>query len=146
MASDCTVAGLAKIPFTMKKDIQQVVVEMVSVVAIPPNQPTEDSLWNIYLTNEGNEAMENVIVASKGYGMVDGRDKTTTVLRYFFQRIEPGARVLVEPMQPALFAIYNEYWVSFNLGEDMLDRRYIFPASSISLEALQGVEIGILAQ
>ncbi len=130
----------------MKKDIQQVVVEMVSVAAIPPNQPSPESLWNIYLTNEGDELMENVIVASKGYGVIDGRDKTTTVLRYFFQRIEPGARVLVEPIQPALFAIYNEYWVSFNLGEDMLDRRFVFPENSISLEALQGAEIGILAQ
>lgn len=129
----------------MKKDIQQVAVEMVSIAAIPPNEPSSDSLWNIYLTNEGDVPMENVIVASKGYGVIDGRDKTTTVLRYFFQRIDPGARVLVEPIQPALFAICNEYWVSFNLGEDMLDRRFIFPEDSISLEALQGMEIGVLA-
>lgn len=146
MAEERLSVCFAQIPFTMKKDIQQVVVEMVSVAAIPPNQPTEESLWNIYLTNEGDEAMENVIIASKGYGIVDGRDKTTTVLRYFFQRIAPGARVLVEPMQPALFAIYNEYWVSFNLGEEMLDRRFVFPAGSISLVALKGMEIGILAQ
>ncbi len=130
----------------MKKDIHLTAVESVTVLAIPPDHLLPDSLWNIYLINEGTEVMENVIVACKGYGQIDGRDKTTTVLRYFFQSIAPGARVLIEPIQPALFAIHNEYWVSFNLGEDLLDHRFTFPAHTISAHALQGEAIGVIAQ
>lgn len=128
----------------MKKNISPITVETISVVAIPPTSAKADASWNVYLINEGEEDLENVIVAGRGYGNLEGREKTTTVLRYFFQRINAGDRVLIEPIQPALFEISNEYSVSFNQGEHMLDRRFTFPADTISREGLN--DLGVYAQ
>ncbi|MEM9837045.1 MAG: hypothetical protein AAF828_11115 [Bacteroidota bacterium] len=120
----------------MKKDIVTLAVEQVAVVATPRTGDAAEQLWDIHLVNEGDEIMENVLVSSRGFGELDGREKTTTTLRYFFQEIPPKSSVVVEPIQPALFAIDNEYWVSFNQKGHMLDRKYLFPAKSIDANKL----------
>ena len=66
----------------MKKDIATPEVTDVSV-AVVPRQEAGEELWDIYLINEGDEPLENVLVTSQGYGSIDGVDKTTTVLRHF---------------------------------------------------------------
>ena len=124
----------------MKKDIATPEVTDVSV-AVVPRQDTGEELWDIYLINEGDEPLENVLITSQGYGSIDGVDKTTTVLRHFHQTLGPRDAVKIEPIQPALFGINNEYWVSFNSGEYMLDKRYLFKAGTISDAALDTLPV-----
>ncbi|WP_116105196.1 hypothetical protein [Lewinella sp. IMCC34191] len=124
----------------MKEDIATPEVTDVSV-AVVPRQDAGEELWDIYLINEGNEALENVLITSQGYGSIDGVDKTTTVLRHFHQTLPPGEAAKIEPIQPALFGINNEYWVSFNRGEHMLDKRYLFKAGTISEDALRTLPV-----
>ncbi len=124
----------------MKKDIATPEVTDVAVAAAP-RQENGEELWDIYLINLGDEPLENVLITSQGYGNIDGVDKTTTVLRYFHQSVNGRAALKVEPIQPALFGITNEYWVSFNSGDHMLDKRYRFPAGTISREALEDVAV-----
>ena len=119
----------------MKKDISPPAVTDVAVAVVPRQEDAEE-LWDIYLINLRTTPLENVLVTSQGYGSVDGVDKTTTVLRHFHQTLPPREAVKIEPIQPNLFEISNEYWVSFNDGEHMLDKRYVFAPGSIGEEAL----------
>ncbi len=124
----------------MKKDIATPEVTDLSVAVVPRKDASEE-LWDIFLINESDESLENVLVTSQGYGSIEGVDKTTTVLRHFHQTLPAGEAVKIEPIQPALFGINNEYWVSFNRGEHMLDKRYLFKAGTISQEALHPLPV-----
>lgn len=124
----------------MKKDIATPEVTDVAVAAVPRQEAGEE-LWDIHLINLRQEPMENILVTSQGYGSIDGVDKTTTVLRHFHQKLEAGQSIKLEPIQPALFAITNEYWVSFNNGKHMLDKRFTFAAGTISKEALRDIPV-----
>ncbi|WP_116124764.1 hypothetical protein [Lewinella sp. IMCC34183] len=119
----------------MKKDIATPEVTDVAVAVVPRREAGEE-LWDIYLINLGDTPLQNVLITSQGYGSIDGVDKTTTVLRHFHQSLGAREAAKIEPIQPALFGITNEYWVSFNRGEHMLDKRYTFPAGTIGPDAL----------
>ena len=133
----------------MKKDIVTPPVTGVAV-AVVPRPDTAEELWDIYLINLRATPLENVLITSQGYGSVDGVDKTTTVLRHFHQTLPAGEAVKIEPIQPSLFAITNEYWVSFNDGEQMLDKRYTFRPGTISSETVETLPVldrpGVLMQ
>ena len=119
----------------MKKDIAIPEVTDVAIAVVPRKAASED-LWDIYLINLRDTPLENILITSQGYGSIDGVDKTTTVLRHFHQSLAAGEALKIEPIQSELFDITNEYWVSFNDGEHMLDKRYTFAAGTISRETL----------
>lgn len=120
----------------MKKDIATPPEVTEVAVAVVPRPDTGEDLWDIYLINLRNEPLENVLITSQGYGSIDGVDKTTTVLRHFHQSLAAREAIKIEPIQPELFGITNEYWVSFNSNGQMLDRKFTFRAGSINREAL----------
>jgi hypothetical protein len=124
----------------MKKDISIPVMTDVGVAVVPREEAGEE-LWDIYLINLRQSPLENVLITSQGYGTVDGMDKTTTVLRYFHAELPARDSVRVEPIQPNLFAINNEYWVSFNEAGQTYDKRFRFPAGSIRREALETLPV-----
>jgi len=125
----------------MKQDIITTEVVNVIVAIVPRNGNLEAEMWDTYVINLREDSMENVLITSQGYGALDGRDKTTTVLRHFHQLVAPQSAIKVEPIQSALFGIQNEYWISFNDGENMLDKRFIFEAGQINAEALEAVPV-----
>ncbi|MEM8585179.1 MAG: hypothetical protein AAGF87_12955 [Bacteroidota bacterium] len=126
----------------MKKDIKAIKVTDVAIAIVPrSDEKTGEELWDTYLINLRDEALENVIISSKGYGQLEGRDKVTTTLRHFFEVVQPRSAVKVEPIQRELFELANEYWVSFNLGEDMLDKKFVFVAGSITPDFLRRLPI-----
>lgn len=125
----------------MKEDIAVPQVTHVMVAVVPRPNGTKDDLWDIYVINEMDEPMENVLITSQGYGILNGRDKTTTVLRHFHQLIPSKEFLKIEPIAPELFGIQNEYWVSFNAKGGMLDKKFIFPAGSINEAELQTVPV-----
>lgn len=113
----------------------------VIVAAAPRQNDTTNELWDIYVINLRAEPMNNVLITSQGYGSIDGKDKTTTVLRHFHQTIAPQGFLKVEPIQRALFGIKNEYWISFNDQEMMLDKRFVFRAGQINDDALEELPV-----
>lgn len=125
----------------MKQDIRVPEVKDVLVAAVPRNGSFDEELWDIYVINLRNEAMDSVLITSEGYGTIDGRDKSTTVLRHFHQSLASQAFLKVEPIQRALFDLRNEYWVSFNDGSQMLDKRYVFAAGTITPDAMKTIPV-----
>lgn len=125
----------------MKKDIITIKVEQVAIAIAPREGNIADAIWDTYLINLREEPLENVIIASKGYGQLEGREKITTTLRHFFEVVSPKSATRIEPIQKELFEIANEYWVSFNLGKDMLDKKFVFVAGSVTEEHLREIPL-----
>ncbi len=117
----------------MKKDIPQYKVEDVAIAIVPrENETEEQQLWDTYLVNLKDEPISSVLINSKGYGKVEGEKVRTTVLRHFFEEIQPLSCVQIEPIQSKLFSLTNEYWVSFVFEDYMYDKKYVFVKGSIS--------------
>ena len=125
----------------MNADLKVPAVTDVAVAVAPRSGGAADDLWDVYLINLRDEPMTNVLITSQGHGSLGGVDKTTTVLRHFHDSLAPGSYVKIEPIQTELFGITNEYWVSFNAGEDMLDKRYVFRAGQIDPAQLTTVPV-----
>jgi hypothetical protein len=115
----------------MKKDIPILKVENIAIAVVPGD---DDELWNTYIINEKEESISNVLINSKGYGELNGDIVKTSVLRHFFEEIQPTSALMIEPIQTKLFDITNEYWVSFTLDNYMYDKKYVFVQGSISRE------------
>ena len=125
----------------MKTDIAVPEVQDVIVAIVPRSEDLTEELWDVYVINVRDEAMDNVLITSQGYGSIDGNNMSTTVLRHFHQHLAAGAAIKVEPIQTSLFNLKNEYWLSFNAAEGMLDKRFVFKPGSISTQALETVPI-----
>lgn len=112
----------------MKKDIPQLKVEDLAIAIVP----RDDELWDTFIINLKEEPINNVLVNSKGYGDKEGEMIKTSVLRHFFERLEPHSATKIEPIQTQLFSLTNEYWVSFNYQGHMYDKKYVFVKGSIN--------------
>jgi hypothetical protein len=115
----------------MKKDIDFDPVEGVSVaIATQPNEFGQPA-WNVYLLNNNAFELDNVLVTSKGYGVYEGEEIKTSVLRHMFEQVQAKSFVKIEPIDPAIFHINNEYWVSYYIGQKIFDKKFIFVPESI---------------
>ncbi len=101
----------------MKEHIKFDPVEGVAIAIAREENELGQEVWNVFLINTNNFELENVIVASKGYGEHNGEMVRTSVLRHLFASVEPKAAVKVEAIDPAIFHITNEFWVSYYVGK-----------------------------
>lgn len=118
----------------MKKDIKPPEVENVGVAVVKEINDLGDEVFNVYLINTGTTKLETVLVSSKGYGenKTTGEKIKTSVLRHGLNDVEAKSFVKIEPIIEDLFGLTNEYWVSYFIGEQMYDKKYIFLAESIT--------------
>ncbi len=115
----------------MKKDIDFGKVEGIAFAIIPENEGTIEEEWNVYLVNLKKEFIEGIIIASSGYGYLDGRKVKTSTLRQFFDRLESNEFIKVEMIEKELFSLNNEFWISFWVNGNIFDKRYVFVNESI---------------
>ena len=125
----------------MKKDIPFLPVENVKVAVAREMNESGAFDWRVFLLNRNDVALTNVFVTSKGYGsQAEGRPedepKRTSTLRHMFARIEPQGFVVVEGIDPAVFHLYSEYWVSYYINGQIYDKKFIFVPDSITEENL----------
>jgi hypothetical protein len=114
----------------MKKDIEIPEVKNVKL-AVARKRNDEGDEWNVYLINNNAYAIENTLVASKGYGEKDGEEQKTSTLRHSLGTIPANSNVLFEPIDPAVFHLNNEYWLTYYVGTTMHDKRFVFVPDSI---------------
>jgi hypothetical protein len=123
----------------MMKDIQ--VPEVKNVTLAVARQRTEgQDEWRVYLINNNEFPIENTIVASQGYGEKDGEQQRTSVLRHFLDTIAENAAVLIEPIDKSVFHLNNEYWVSYYVGRQVFDKRFIFVPDAIREENISFIK------
>ena len=125
----------------MKKDINPPVVEDVAVAVVQEENELAELVWNVYLINQRNETIENVLVSSKGYITdVAGKETKTSALRHAIGNVEAGEYALIEPIMENVFALHNEYWVSYFIDGQVYDKKFIFVPDSIVEENLIFIE------
>lgn len=126
----------------MIKDIDRPKVEDIAIAAVPsPNEETGVDEWYIYLVNMKDVAITNVLVSSRGYGRVKNEEVKTSELRHFVEELPAHSYVKIEPIMDELFALNNQYWVSFYLGQQIFDKKYIFLAETILKDNLTDIPL-----
>ncbi|MBA3648440.1 MAG: hypothetical protein H0W62_07810 [Chitinophagales bacterium] len=115
----------------MKKDIPFERVEDVAMAVVPETSEVGVEEWIVYLVNLKKSPIDGVLISSKGYGNIDGKNVKTSTLRQFFEKIAAEDYVKVEWIDERLFGINNEFWVSFWYQGILFDKRYVFVTESI---------------
>ena len=115
----------------MKKDLPQNIVENISVAVVLENATPESQNWNVYLINLKDEAIETVLVSSKGYGQKDGKNVKTSILRHSIGDVSSKSFALIEIIDAQVFGLTNEYWLSYYINGQIYDKKYIFLPESI---------------
>lgn len=133
----------------MLKDIKDPVSEGVTMAAVYELSGDQEMVWNVYLLNYKETSIESVLITSKGYGEQNGETVETSTLRHFVKEI-PGLSVArIEPIQEDVFALTNEYFVTYYEGTTLFERNFIFDSYSISVKntvlitfmGQQGIEV-----
>ncbi|MCP9767786.1 hypothetical protein EGI22_07660 [Lacihabitans sp. LS3-19] len=113
----------------MKKDIDFPQNQNV-VLAIAPS---EFEQWDVFLINNGSEEITNILVSSSGFGFDDKGEKvSTSTLRHFFDNLQGASFLAVEKIDPTVFHLNNEYWISYWIDGTLFDRRFLFVPDSIT--------------
>ena len=115
----------------MIKDIIIEKVTDVAVAVVPETSDLGETEWSVYLLNLKPDAIDGVLISSKGYGNMDGKDVKTSTLRQFWEKVSGKDFVKVELIEKKLFGITNEFWVSFWHHGILYDKRYVFVTESI---------------
>lgn len=118
----------------MIKDIIVPEVKNVTLAVARTDSQGPEREWKVYLINNNDVALENTLVASKGYGEKDGEKQNTSILRHFLETVPAHSTALIEPIDPAVFHLNNEYWVSYYIGTQIYDKRFIFVPDTICEE------------
>lgn len=126
----------------MKKDIHiPEVVDVGIAVVRELDEVTQENKWNVYLINLKNETLVNTFVSSRGYGMINNVPKKTARVNYFLKDIQPKSYQLIEPIIEDVFALSNEYFLTFYIDGVIHDKKIVFVAESIKEEYFSTIEI-----
>jgi len=120
----------------MKKDIEIPEVKNVTLAVVREKNILNQDEWKVFIINNNTYPLENTLVASQGYGEKEGEKQRTSTLRHFLETVPAEGVAMVEPIDSALFHLNNEYWVSYYVGTQIYDRKFVFVPESICLENL----------
>jgi len=120
----------------MKKDIEIPEVKNVTLAVVREKNILNQDEWKVFIINKNTHPIENTLVASQGYGEKEGEQQRTSTLRHFLETVPAEGFAMVEPIDPSLFHLNNEYWVSYYVDTQIYDRRFVFVPESICEENL----------
>ncbi len=115
----------------MKKDIEYLKVTEVALAVVPEINEDGTTTFQTYLINLKDQSINNVLIRSKGSGIVDDQKVQTSVLRHLFEEVGPKQGVKIELVPDELLNLSNEYWVSFWYENYLYDKKYTFVPGSI---------------
>ena len=115
----------------MKKDLPENIVENVSIAVVMESATPESKNWNVYLINLKDEAIETVLVSSKGYGEKNGEAIKTSILRHSIGNVASRDYAMIEMIDEQVFGLTNEYWLSFYIKGQIFDKKFVFVPESI---------------
>lgn len=134
----------------MKKDILFPKPDGVHMAVVQETDELNRTHHCVYLINTRPDTLDTILVTSKGYGKIDGEEKATSTLRKKLLDMAPHSAQKFEVLTEELLALNNEFWLSFYIGNQVYDKKYIFMAESIVDKNLTHVPIlekqGILIQ
>ncbi|TXE06707.1 hypothetical protein [Algoriphagus aquimarinus] len=113
----------------MKKDIDFSPVTGVKL-AIAKEETAMGTEWAVYIINLNMIELKNVMITSKGYGEINGEIKKTSTLRHMLDELSEQAVAKIEAIDPSVFALNNEFWVSYYIMDQIFDKKFIFTSGS----------------
>lgn len=122
-------------------------VEGIELAVLLENDTPE---YAVYLHNAKEDIIEGIIITSVGYGEnpSTGEKIKTATLRHSLEVMLPNEVAKIELIVPEVFGLYNEYWVSFWINEELFDKKFLFLPDAIHTEKLTMLEsfgkLGIL--
>lgn len=122
----------------MKKDIQIPKVEGVYIAVVNEyNDIYKTQDWNAYIINDKHVDLEVVLIVTTGYS----NDKITSTFRKKLDILPKKSYAKIELMQEELFALNNQFKISFFEGNQMFDKTYLFRKNTINKKALQTIPL-----
>ena len=116
----------------MLKDIKVENNANVGVAIVKELNDSLEMIWNVFVVNLGDDKIVNVFITCKGFGLINGEEKETSLMRYFLDDIDPQTAIKVEPINPDLFELNNEYFVVFYQNGNMIDKKLTFKENTIT--------------
>ncbi|OAB80361.1 hypothetical protein [Cochleicola gelatinilyticus] len=131
----------------MRKDIKIPEVKDVYVAAVLDfNEDFNTHDWNVYLINDGSEAIETVLIVSQGY---DDKDMTAP-MRHTIKVVPAKGYAKIEFLDESVFRLDNFFTITYFIGNTMFDKRFELPANSIMKENTVSLPVmnkdGVLAR
>ncbi|MGY0391060.1 hypothetical protein ACW5R3_00700 [Bizionia sp. KMM 8389] len=122
----------------MKKDIVIPEVTGVSIAIVNEyNTIYKTQDWNAYIINENTEDLDVVIIVTNGYS----EDKITSTFRKKIDKLPAKSYAKIELLQEDLFALNNQFKVTFFQGNTMFDKTFVFRKNTVNLKALQPIPL-----
>jgi len=122
----------------MKKDIHIPKVEDVYIAIVNEfNDIYQTQDWNAYIVNDKEVDLDTVIIVTSGYS----ESKTTSVFRKKIDKLPKKSYAKIELIQEELFALNNQFKVTFFEGNTMFDKTYTFRKNTINKNALQNIPL-----
>ena len=115
----------------MKADLPANIVEDVAIAVVLMSETPEVKNWTVYVINLKDAVITNIMITSKGYGEKDGKQVKTSLLRHFIGDLAANSFAGVEAIDTQVFGLTNEYWLSYYVGKDIFDKKFIFLPESI---------------
>ncbi len=116
----------------MQKDINIPEVKDVFMAAVQEwNDDFMANVWNVYLINDSDNELHDIMVVSKAFGTIDGEMRKTSLLRHALVEMPPVSAVKIEMVEDSVLALNNEFMLTFFIGNTLYDRKYTFIANSI---------------
>ena len=110
-------------------------VEGIELAVLLENDTPE---YAVYLHNAKEDIIEGIIITSVGYGEnpATGEKIKTATLRHSLEVMLPNEVAKIEFIVPEVFGLYNEYWVSFWINEELFDKKFLFLPDAIHTDKL----------
>jgi hypothetical protein len=121
----------------LKKDIKIPKVNDVHLaIALEYNTIFKTNDWNVYLINEKNEALEMILIVSKGF---DNQNSTST-MRHKLTVLPAKSFVKIEFMQDEVLALDNEFLVTFFKDNVLYEKRFLVQKHSVSKKTIKQID------
>jgi len=123
----------------LRKDI--VFPEMTGVMVAVARKIVEGNHhWHAYIINNNQYDLNNLLIVSKGYSQIEEPRKNTSILRHSIEVLTAESYAVIEALDPAVFGLFNEFWVSFYHDNKVFDKKFLFAPDSIKETDLINIE------
>ncbi len=112
----------------MKKDIQIPGVTNVEIaIVLEKNEIDNTDEWGVYIINKKEVDLEMIVIVSQGFS----ETKKTSLFRRKIDILKANSFSKFEVMQPELFALDNQFQVTFFENNVLHDKTFIFQEGTI---------------
>ena len=124
----------------MQKDIHIPEVKNVFMAAVKEwSDNFLADVWNVYLVNDSDDDLHDLMVVSKAFGTLNGEMRKTSLMRHALLELPAISFVKIEMIEDSVLALNNEFMLTFFIGNTLYDRKYTFIANSVNENAVEEV-------